>query len=189
MFPFKNHLTSRVVARIARMPVSALALVLLFSTAPLRAQQGRFQLLKTYVRIPEMQPQASYTLLTDDQQITFIPPRDSIVQMREFGEVQFTYKDDRCVMKLRISTNNPASASPGAWEQLRNELQARHPDAEVSAPAMFHSSCQPGCVFTIQQPTALGTKLITRLGFAPFPGGMLELSVSAAAPKFEAQQA
>jgi hypothetical protein len=71
---------------------------------------------------------------------------------------------------------------------LRTEVQARYPDAEVSAPAMFNSSCQPGCVFTIQQPTQLKTKLITRLAFAPFRGGMLELSVSAASPKFEAQK-
>lgn len=188
MFPCKNNFCTRIVARILRAPICALALVFLSAAAPLQAQPGKFQLLKTYVRIPEMQPQASFTLLTDDQQITFIPPRDSIVQIREIGAVQFSYKDDCCVMKLRLSTNNPASASPDSWEQLRGEVQARYPDAEVSAPAMFHSSCQPGCVFTIQQPTALGTKLITRLAFAPFQGGMLEVSVSAAAPKFEAQQ-
>lgn len=188
MFPCKNNFCTRIVARISRAPICALALVFLSAAAPLQAQPGKFQLLKTYVRIPEMQPQASFTLLTDDQQITFIPPRDSIVQIREIGAVQFSYKDDCCVMKLRLSTNNPASASPDSWEQLRGEVQARYPDAEVSAPAMFHSSCQPGCVFTIQQPTALGTKLITRLAFAPFQGGMLEVSVSAAAPKFEAQQ-
>jgi len=189
MFPCKNSLTTRIAARILRAPICMLALVFLGSVAPLQAQQGKFQLLKTYVRIPEMQPQASFTLLTEDQQITFIPPRDSTVQMREIGEVQFNYKDDRCMMRLRLSTNNPALASPGSWEQLRAEVQARYPDAEVSAPAMFHSSCQPGCVFMIQQPTPLQTKLVTRLAFAPFQGGMLELSVSAAAPKFEAQQA
>src|SRR5258708_27354548 len=185
MFPCKHHLTSRIAARIARVPVCALALALLFSTAPLLAQQGKFQLLKTYVRIPEMQPQASFTLLTEDHQITFIPPRDSTVQMREIGEVQFNYKDDRCMMRLRLSTNNPALASPDSWEQLRAEVQARYPDAEVSAPMMFHFSCQAGCAFKIEQPTALKTKLITRLGFAPFQGGMLELSVSAAGPDVE----
>ena len=188
MFPCKNSFTTRIAARIPRASVCALALVFLSAAAPLQAQQGKFQLLKTYVKIPEMQPQASFTLLTDDQQITFVPPRDSTVQMREIGEVQFTYKDDRCMMRLRLSTNNPALASPDSWEQLRAEVQARYTDAEVSAPSMFHSSCQPGCVFTIQQPTALGTKLITRLAFLPVRGGMLELSMSAAAPKFEAQQ-
>ncbi len=189
MFPCKNNFPTRFAARIPRAPVCALVLAFLSAAAPLQAQQGKFQLLKTYVRMPEMQPQASFTLLTDDQQITFIPPRDSTVQMREIGEIQFTYKDDRCMMRLRLSTNNPALASPDSWEQLRAEVQARYPDAEVSAPAMFHSSCQPGCVFMIQQPTPLQTKLVTRLAFAPFQGGMLELSVSAAAPKFEAQQA
>jgi hypothetical protein len=189
MFPCKNNFTTRIAARIPRAPICALALVLLSAAAPLQAQQPRFQLLKTYVRLPEMQPQASFTLLTDEQQITFIPPRDSSVQMREIGEVQFNYKDDRCLMKLRLSTNCPTLASPDSWEQLRAEVQARYTDAEVSAPSMFHSSCQPGCVFTIQQPTPLNTKLVTRLAFAPFQGGMLELSVSAAAPKFEAQQA
>jgi hypothetical protein len=188
MFPCKNNFTTRIAARIPRVSIYALALVILGSVAPLRAQQPRFQLLKTYVRLPEMQPQASFTLLTDDQQITFIPPRDSVVQIREIGVVQFSYKDDRCVMKLRLSTNNPALASPDSWEQLRGEVQARYPDAEVSAPAMFHAGCQPGCVFMIQQPTPLQTKLVTRLAFVPFQGGMLEMSVSAAAPKFEDQQ-
>lgn len=184
MFHCKKHFATR----FAYLPAFALAVALIFSATPTQAQQPRFQLLKTYVRLPEMQPQASYTLLTYDQQITFIPPRDSVVQMREYGEVQFSFKDDRCVMKLRLSTNSPASASPGGWDQLRNEVQARNPDAEVSAPAIFNSSCQPGCIFTIQQPTPLKTKLITRLAFAPFHGGMLEMSVSAASPKFEAQK-
>ena len=179
---------TRLAARIVRASICAPALAFLLTATPLAAQQPRFQLLKTYVRLPEMQPRASFTLLTDDQQITFIPPMDSTVQMREFGEVQFSFKDDRCMMRLRVSTNSPALASPGSWEQLRNDVQARYPDSEVSAPSMFHSSGQPGCVFTIQQPTALKTKLVTRLAFAPFRGGMLELSVSAAAPKFEAQQ-
>ncbi len=188
MFPCKNHFAARLAGRIACASICAPALALLFTAAPLQAQPPRFQLLKTYVRLPEMQPRASFTLLTDDQQITFIPPMDSMVQMREFGEVQFSFKDDRCVMKLRVSTNSPALASPGSWEQLRNDVQARYPDAEVSAPSIFHSSGKPGCVFKIEQPTALKTKLVTRLAFAPFQGGMLELSVSAAAPKFEAQQ-
>jgi len=63
-------------------------------------------------------------------------------------------------------------ASPGSWEQLRAEVQAL-PGPEVSAPAMFHSSCQPGCVFMIQQPTPLHTKLVTRLAFRAVQGGML----------------
>jgi hypothetical protein len=188
MFRCKNKMAGRFVAWTLRAPVCALALVLLGSVAPLHAQQPRFQLLKTYVRLPEMRPQASFTLLTYDQQITFIPARESTVQMREFGEVQFSFKDDRCVMKLRITTNSPALASPGSWEQLRNDVQARYPDSVVSAPAIFNSSCKPGCVFKIEQPTPLKTKLLTRLAFVPLQDGMMEVSISAAAPKFEAQQ-
>jgi hypothetical protein len=156
MFPCKNNFTTRIAARIPRAPICALALVFLSAAAPMQAQQGKFQLLKTYVRIPEMQPQASFTLLTDDQQITFIPPRDSVVQIREIGVVQFSYKDDRCVMKLRLSTNNPALASPDSWEQLRGEVQARYPTREVSAPAMFHSSCQPAASLRFSSPPLLG---------------------------------
>ena len=159
---------------------------LLFS---LHAAEETFQLLKTYTKKPDVPPAKSFTLLTDEHQITFIPPYDSIVELqREKKEVWIKYKDDRCLFKLVLSTNSPDWASPAYSDQLRQQVQDRYPDAEVGPAALCRNSCAPGSYFDIQRSTAYKTKLITRLAFVPFKGGMLEVSLSAADAKFHVQQ-
>jgi hypothetical protein len=155
----------------------------------LSAQEERFELLKTYTKVPESPPAKSFTLLTDERQITFIPPQGSIVQLhREKREIWMSFADDRCLIKLQLSTNSPGMVSPDYCEQLRKLVQDRYPDAEVGPANFCYNSCSAGRSFDIQRPTASKMKLITRLAFVPFHDGMLEVSVSAADAKFHNAQ-
>lgn len=160
-----------------------------FFLLSLPAAEEKFQLLKTYTKMPDSPPAKSFTLLTDDRQITFIPPQDSLVQLhQEKKEVWISYPDDRCLIKLQLSTNNPGLTSPPFADQLRRLVQDRYPDAEVGPAAFCYNSCSPGRSFDIQRSTTFKTKLTTRLAFVPFKDGMLEVSLSASDVKFRAQQ-
>jgi hypothetical protein len=153
------------------------------------AEDERFELIKTYTKVPESPPAKSFTLLTDEHQITFIPPQSSIVQLqREKREVWMSFADDRCLIKLQLSTNSPGLVAPDYCEQLRKLVQDRYPEAEVGPANFCYNSCSPGRSFDIQRPTASKMKLITRLAFVPFHGGMLEVSVSASDAKFHNAQ-
>ncbi len=159
---------------------------LLFS---LPAAADSFQLLETYTKVPEAPPAKSFTLLTDDHQITFIPPDAAFVELHwESREVAIRYQDERCLIKLRLSTNNPTLLSPDFSDHLRQLVQERYPGAAVGPAEVCHNSCSPGRYFDIQRPTALKTKLMTRLAFVPIKGGMLEVSLSASDAKFHVQQ-
>ena len=159
-----------------------LVLVFLCFAARPGAAQGRFELLKTYMKFPEMQPVASFTLVTDEHQITFLPPRDSTVQLRN-GEVEFTFKDDHCIFKLRLSTNSPALASPEAWDELRGRVAERFFGADISPATLLNTGGLPGCSFLINEKTAYNTKLKTQLACVPFQGGMLEFCLTSATDK------
>ncbi len=155
---------------------------------PAGAAQGRFELLKTYMKFPEMQPQASFTLVNDEHQITFLPPRDSTVQLHN-GEVEFTFKDDHCIFKLRLSTNSPSLAGPDGWDELRGRVAERFFSADISPATLLNTSCLPGCSFLINEKTAYNTKLKTELAYVPFQGGMLEFTLTSATDKgFDAEK-
>ena len=170
--------------------VTWLRLVLVFLCFAARpgAAQGNFELLKTYLKFPEMQPQASFTLVTYEQQITFLAPRDSTVQLYN-GEVQFTFKDDHCIFKLRLSTNSPSLASSEGWDALRGRVVERFSGSDVGPATLLNTSCLPGCSFLINEKTAYNTKLKTQLAYVPFQGGMLEFSLTSATDKgFEGEK-
>ncbi len=148
-----------------------------------------FQLFKTYTPMPDCPPAKSFTLVTEDRQVTFIPPADSAVKMfYEKREVWVTYPDDRCLVKLAVSTNSPALVRSGYTNELHQLLEKRYPDADVGPATFCYNSCSPGYFFDIQQYTAYKTKLITRLAFVPVPDGMLEISVTSSEAKFRLQQ-
>lgn len=155
----------------------------------LPAQEERFELIKTYTKVPDSPPAKSFTLLTDKRQISFIPPQGSIVELhREKKEVWMSFPDDRCLIKLQLSTNNPSCVSPDSCEQLRQLVQNRYPTAEVGPANVCFNSCSPGRSFDIQRPTTLKMKFITRLAFVPFQDGMLEISLSTSEAKFNNSQ-
>ncbi len=155
----------------------------------LSAAEERFELLKTYTKVPDSPLAKSFTLVTDEHQITFIPPRDALVQLhREKREVWMSFPDDRCLIKLQLSTNSPGMVSLDFCDQLRQLVQDRYPGAEVGPANFCYNSCAPGRSFDIQRPTASKMKLITRLAFVPFHDGMLEVSVSASDDKFRNAQ-
>ena len=151
--------------------------------------QDTFQLLKTYTPVPDCPPAKSLTLVTDDHQVTFIPPENSVVKpYYEKRELWITYPDDRCLLKLLVSTNNAELVRSGYTNELRKLLEQRYPAAEVAPAAVCHTGCSLGYSFDIQQYTAYKTKIITRLAFVPVPAGMLELSVTSSEAKFGLQQ-
>jgi hypothetical protein len=157
--------------------------------SPTAAADDTFQLLKTYTKMPEAPPVKSFALVTDHHQVTFVPPHDSIVRLdRDKEEVCISFQDDRCLIKLQLSTNSPSFVSPAYCEHLRKLVQARFPEAEVGPATVCYNSCSTGRSFDIQRFTVYKTKLITRLVFVPFRDGMLEISLSAADTKFNAQQ-
>lgn len=152
------------------------------------AAEERFQLFKSYTKIPDSPPAKSFTLLGYKHQITFMAPQDSVVQLeREKKEVWIGYQDDRCLIKVQLSTNSPSLASTASSDQLHQLVQARYPEAEVGPAIFCYNSCSPGLFFDIQRPTAYKTKLITRIAFVPCQDGMLEVSLTASDAKFRSQ--
>jgi hypothetical protein len=166
-----------------------LSIALLCLAGTLLAGEAKFQLFKTYVKLPEVPALESYTLVTDYHQITFIPPKDGILQTDpQKSEIQISFKDNHCTIKLQLSGISPSLAAPNSWEQLRAIVQSRYADGEVSPGAACYNSSAPGCSFNIQRTTVYKTKLVTFLAFVPFPGSMMEVSMSATPANAAAQQ-
>src|ERR1700692_2882267 len=89
-----------------------LGLPILCLAGSLLGADAKFQLLKTYVRLPEVPAIESYTLVTDTRQITFIPPADAILQPDpQKAEVRMSFKDDYCTPKLQLSAVSHAMAA------------------------------------------------------------------------------
>ena len=105
-------------------------------------------------------------------------------------EVKFKFRDDRCLITLRHSEVSPALASQAGWNKLREIIQERHPDAEVSEGCACLNSCGAGgCSFTIRRRTGFGDlMLITRLSFIPVEGGTVEVSMTANGNKFATEE-
>lgn len=151
--------------------------------------QDTFQLLKTYTPVPDSPPARSMTLVTDERQITFIPPEHSIVKpYYEKQELWITYPDDRCLLKLAVSTNSAELLRSGYTNELRKLIQKRYPDAEVGQATLCHCHNSLGLSFDIQELTAYKTRMTTRLAFVPVPNGMLEVSLRSTEARFPSQQ-
>lgn len=166
----------------------AIVCFLLFLGLAVRAQDT-FQLLKTYTPVPDCPPAKSMTLVTDERQITFIPPENSIVKpYYEKQELWFTYPDDRCLLKLAVSTNSAELLKNGYTNELQKLVQKRYPDAEVGPATLCHCHHSIGLSFDIQQVTAYKTRMTTRLAFVPVPNGMLEVSLRSTEARFPSQQ-
>jgi hypothetical protein len=151
--------------------------------------QDTFQLLKTYTPVPDSPPARSMTLVTEDRQITFIPPENSIVKpYHEKQELWITYPDDRCLLKLAVSTNSAELLKSGYTNELRKLVQKRYPDAAVGEATLCHCHHSLGLSFDIQEFTAYKTKMTTRLAFVPVPNGMLEVSLRSTEARFPSQQ-
>jgi len=158
---------------------------------PAGAKEAKFELRKITVNLPEFPPTEAYTLETDDYELTFIPPHESQLRFNQANqEVKFKFRDDRCLITLRHSEVSPALASQAGWNKLREIIQERHPDAEVSEGCACLNSCGAGgCSFTIRRRTGFGDlMLITRLSFIPVEGGTVEVSMTANGSKFATEE-
>lgn len=168
------------------------AIACLCGAGRLAGKEARFELLKTRITLPETPPTEAYTLKTDKNELTFIPPRGAWLSAdRKKREVRFGYRDERCLIVLRCGDVSPELVSPGSWAKLRNIVVERYPGAEVSEGSACLNSCGArGCSFIIHQSTGYRNfKVMTHLSFIPIEGGTLEISMAATDEKFPAQQA
>jgi hypothetical protein len=163
-----------------RILFAVLCSTLLAQAGPFSAEKGRFFLTHTKVEMAESVPIEALTLHTDEERFTFIPPLDAVINTDPVKkEVWMSFRDERCVIVIKPTELSPDMTSPAAWVQLRERVQSRFPESQVS-PALpcCNSSAAGGCTFTLRRTTVYKTKLVTSLSFVPYADGVLEVSMT-----------
>jgi hypothetical protein len=139
------------------------------------AAAERFQLTSRALMIPERGEVPSCVITMETNEVSFVPPPTWRVRsVPQEKTVSLSDPDGRVIINLKF-IHEPSGKRPELkLETLRQQIKDRFPEAKVLEELNCYSPSGSGPAFDVERSQAGRVPLISRLGFIPLPGYLLE---------------
>lgn len=168
-----------------RHELSLLALMLLLPAKLLPAAESLRFFTQPLV-IPERGTVTSCVILLGSNRFSFLPPADWRVHCDDSTKlVTLTSRDLGVGLHFKFVSDRFQTGQPLQVEMLRTQVLQRFSNGKIANEFACFTSGREGLAFDVEYTGAKKIKMLTRLAFIPFPGGLVEFNLTGTEKQFE----
>ena len=145
---------------------------------PVTALDGMKDEFRVFTERVPMQEQGfvyGYAVVIDNRKFSFLPPGDWIEESNAKERlITFTRRDLKAVLTVGISRTNINS------KMWASKIHEEFPEAKITADFVCYTAGLEGRAFEFERTSPRNLKLVTRLAFVPFSGGLIKFQMTTA---------
>lgn len=139
--------------------------------------------------IPERGTVTSCVILLGTNRFSFLPPPDWRVHCDDSTKsVALTSRDLGVGIHFKFVSDRFQTDQPLQPETLRTQVLQRFSGGKIANEFACFTSGREGLAFDVEYTGAKKVRMLTRLAFIPFPGGLVEFNLTATEKQFESNQ-